>query len=77
MSDLDIPSPPVPWEGRRLVQIARQEDAAALRRTLRPGRSAWRSVLIALPMVLLVLIILASVFGPLLAQATLALVAAR
>lgn len=77
MSALDIPPPPAPWEGRRVVQLARQADAAALRSTLRPPRPAWRSALIALPMVVLVVLMLAAVFGPLLASATLALVAAR
>lgn len=77
MSALDIPPPPVPWEGRRLVQVARQEDAAALRATLRPRRNAWRSVLLALPALLFLAVVLAIMVAPLLPLAGLALVAAR
>lgn len=61
MSPLNIPPPPQPWEGRRLVQVARQEDAAALRRTLRPHRAAWRRALLASPAVALAVLALALV----------------
>lgn len=60
-SPLAIPPPPAPWEGRRLVQIARQADTAALRRTLRPRRSVWCRALIASPVVALAFLALALV----------------
>lgn len=76
LSTIDIPSPPRPWRSSP-ASIARDADIAALRRTLRPSSGVLRRLLIALPIVVLVVVVLASVFAPLLISATLTLAAAR